>query len=336
MQIRQPYLLFLGDAKDELAAKTAFGIHDWIPETCIGQFRFEDCAAKLPIAELEIQQAVAAGVKTLVIGVTNAGGFIPDHWIAVLKQALESGLDIASGLHQGLGEIPELLQTADQYGRQLLDVRHPKESFAVGSGKKRSGKRVLSVGTDCSVGKMYTSLAINRELRNRGLNSNFRATGQTGIFIAGAGISVDAVIADFISGSVESIAPAADESHWDIIEGQGSLFHPSFAGVSLGLLHGSQADILVLCHEPTRRHMRGLAHQPIPGIAECIEANLAAARLVNAKARVAGIAVNSKALDERTAQQLMTELESTHNLPCVDPVRSGVDALVDAMLQQST
>ena len=154
---------------------------------------------------------------------------------------------------------------------------------------------------------MYTALAIERELQSRGLHATFRATGQTGILIAGSGIAIDAVVADFISGAVEAIAPSNDHDHWDIIEGQGSLFHPSFAGVSLGLLHGSQADALVLCHEPTRTHMRNLPEYPIPGLQECIERNLEAARLTNPKARFVGASINTKALDEVQARKMVDD-----------------------------
>ena len=335
MKIHHPYLLFLGDARDELAAKTAFGIYDWAPDACLGQLRLPGCAAKLPIADMGIEEAVQKGAKTLVIGVANAGGTIPEHWLNKLQHALNNGLDIASGLHQRIREIPELAALAQQQQRQLLDVRHPDQNFAVGNGSKRSGQRLLTVGTDCSVGKMYTSLAIHRELQRRKFNCDFRATGQTGILIAGDGVSVDAVVADFISGAVEFLSPAAPANHWDIIEGQGSLFHPSFAGVSLGLLHGAQAHVLVLCHEPTRSHMRGLPHQALPTVGDCIAANIAAARVVNPGVIMAGIAVNTKALNHSRASDLLNQLSDQHQLPCVDPLRDGVASLVDAFTQSA-
>ena len=166
-------------------------------------------------------------------------------------------------------------------------------------------------------------------MKKRGMKATFRATGQTGIFIAGEGISVDAVVADFISGSTETITPANDPDHWDIVEGQGSLFHASYAGVTMGLIHGSQPDALVLCHEPTRQHMRGLPDFAVPGIGECMEANLAAAKLTNPEARFVGIAINTKHLDEITALKMLEDTAATFDLPCVDPLRTGVAAIVD-------
>jgi uncharacterized NAD-dependent epimerase/dehydratase family protein len=255
MRIEQPYLLFLGDAPDQLAAKTAQGIADWRPEICVGQLRFTDCKADLGLPEMTLEEAAQKGAKTLVIGVANRGGIISDNWAEVLVQALERGFDLASGLHSRLADVPELAAAAARNGRRLFDVRHPTGRFSIGDGKPRPGKRLLTVGTDCSCGKMYTSLALERAMRARGLKADFRATGQTGILIAGSGVSVDAVVADFISGASETLSPANDADHWDLIEGQGSLFHASFAGVSLGLLHGSQPDVIVMCHEPTRTHM---------------------------------------------------------------------------------
>jgi len=248
-----------------------------------------------------------------------------------LLLALDRGMDLASGLHRRLSDVPQLKERAARLGRQLSDVRHPPREFDVASGKRRRGKRLLTVGTDCSLGKMYTALAIEREMRKRGMKADFRATGQTGIMIAGSGVSVDAVIADFISGATEWLTPANDDDHWDIVEGQGSLFHPSYAGVSLGLLHGAQPDVLVMCHEPTRTHMRGLPHYRLPSLRDCIDANVAAARLTNPEVRCAGISINTSALDASTAESLLKQTEDAFGLPCVDPVRGGVAAIVDRL-----
>ncbi|MDX1425869.1 MAG: N-acetyltransferase DgcN [Kiloniellales bacterium] len=332
MKIQQPYLLFLGDAPDQLAAKTAQGIADWRPEICVGQLRFTDCKADLGLPELTLEEAAEQGVKTLVIGVANRGGVISDSWAEVLVQALDTGFDLAAGLHSKLADVPELAEAARRNGRRLFDVRHPSKTLSVGDGKARPGKRVLTVGTDCSCGKMYASLALEREMRARGLKADFRATGQTGILIAGGGVSVDAVVADFISGASESLSPANDPDHWDLVEGQGSLFHPSYAGVSLGLLHGSQPDAIVMCHEPTRTHMRGLPHYPLPDIRTCIETNLAAARLTNPAVVCVGLAVNTSRLDPEAAKACLAELEAEVALPAVDPVRDGVGRLVDRII----
>ena len=331
MQIQHPYLLFLGEAPDQLAAKTAQGIAQWRPDWCLGQLRLPGCNADLGLPEMTVGDAAAQGARTLIVGVANRGGVINESWLPVLLEALDRGLDLASGLHRKLGDVPALAERARACGGQLFDVRHPTRDFAVGTGARRPGKRLLAVGTDCSIGKMYTTLALEKEMRARRLKADFRATGQTGIFIAGEGVSIDAVVADFISGAVEWLAPANDPDHWDLVEGQGSLFHPSYAGVSLGLLHGAQPDLLVMCHEPGRRHMRGLPHYRLPDLEDCIEANLKAARLTNPDVRLLGFSLNTARLDEAGAARALGEIERRHGLPAVDPLRTGVGRLVDAI-----
>jgi uncharacterized NAD-dependent epimerase/dehydratase family protein len=331
MQIAQPYLLFLGDAADQLAAKTAQGIAHWRPEWCLGQLRLPGCRADLKLPDLTLAQAAEAGVKTVIVGVANRGGVFAQAWTTLLVEALERGMDLASGLHNKLVDVPAVRDAAARLGRQLFDVRHPTREFAVGTGAKRSGKRMLCVGTDCSIGKMYTALACEKEMLKRGLKADFRATGQTGIFIAGSGVSVDAVVADFISGAVEWLSPANETDHWDLVEGQGSLFHASYAGVSLGLLHGAQADALVLCHEPTRKHMRGLPHYPLPDLQVCIDANLAAGRLTNPAVTCVGASINTAGLSEAAAHDYLRALEDRLGMPAVDPYRTGVGAIVDRL-----
>lgn len=333
MDLKQPYLLFLGDAADALAAKVAQGIKTWRPEHCIGQFRLPQCQADVGLQDLTIEAAAQAGARTLVIGVANRGGVIAPAWIDILIQALENGMDIAAGLHNKLTDIPELVEAAEKYGRRLFDVRYPTQTYPVANGKKRSGKRLLTVGTDCSVGKMYTSLAIEKEMIARGMNADFRATGQTGILITGAGVSADCVVADFIAGAIETISPDNTPDHWDIVEGQGSLFHASFAGVTTGLIHGAQPDALVLCHEPTRQHMRGLPNYSLPDLATCIEANLTTARLTNPAVQMIGVSVNTSALSEADATAYMNKVENDLGLPVVDPFRQGVGRLVDRLVE---
>ncbi len=331
MALKTPYLMFLGDAPDQLAAKTAAGVVHWRPDICLGQLRLEGCNADLGLPDMTLEAAFEAGARTIIVGVANRGGVMGQSWVDVLVRALELGFDIASGLHGKLGDVSGIAEAAASHGRQLTDARHPTRAFDVASGKKRTGKRLLPVGTDCSVGKMYTALAMEREMRSRAMKATFRATGQTGIFIAGDGVSVDAVVADFISGATEWLAPDNDLDHWDLIEGQGSLFHASYAGVSLGLLHGAQADALVLCHEPTRAHMRGLPDYPLPSIKECIAANEAAARLTNPAATCIGIAVNTHNMPDGEGAAYLAALEDEHGLPAVDPVATGVGKLVDAL-----
>ncbi|MCA8943568.1 MAG: DUF1611 domain-containing protein [Planctomycetes bacterium] len=327
-----PYLLFLGDAADDAVAKTATGVAHWRPDSCVGEFALDGCGATTGLPRMTPTEAVAAGAKTLVVGVANAGGVIHPSWTRALHDALRAGLDLASGLHTHLASIPELRDEASRLGRTLHEVRVPPSDLDVGRGAPRPGRRLLTVGTDCSVGKMFTALAIERELRERGVRADFRATGQTGIFIAGEGIPIDAVVADFISGAAERLAPANDPDHWDVIEGQGSLFHPAYAGVSLGLLHGSQAEALVMCHEPTRTEMRGAPGRGLPSVPECIEANERAARLTEPRARVVAVAINTRALPASEAETCIATLARTTGLPCVDPLRHGVGPIVDGLL----
>jgi uncharacterized NAD-dependent epimerase/dehydratase family protein len=330
--LRTPYLLFLGDAADQLAAKTAAGVAFWRPEISLGQFRLPGCNADLGIPDMTIEEAAASGVGTVIVGVANRGGLIGASWTEALLRALELGMDLASGLHQRISDVWVLRDAAVRLGRELVDVRHPTRDFGVGNGIKRPGKRLLTVGTDCSIGKMFTALALEKEMRSRSIKADFRATGQTGIFIAGDGISIDAVVSDFVSGSVEWLCPANDADHWDVIEGQGSLFHASYAGVTLGLIHGSQPDALVMCHEPTRPHMRGLPGYKLPGLKLCIERNIEAARLTNPAAKCVGISVNTAGLDAAGARDYLRGTEDELSLPCVDPVRTGIGPIVDRLL----
>jgi len=331
--MQHPYLMFLGDVQDQLAAKTCDGIVHWRKEWCVGQFRLPGCRADVKLEDMTLAEGLERGAKTLVIGVVNQGGVLPEHWTATIVEALRLGYDVASGLHTRLGDFPEIADAAEKHGRQLFDVRHPSARFETGTGIKRSGKRCLAVGTDCSVGKMYTPLAMEKEMIARNVKVSFRATGQTGIFIAGTGVSVDAVVADFISGAVEQISPENDPDHWDLVEGQGSLFHPSYAGVTLGLIHGAQPDALILCHEPTRTHMRGLPNQPLPDLHTCLSLNLMAAHLTNPNAKFIGVAINTANLKREKAEVYLAEVEQQLGLPTVDPVRTGVGRLVDALLR---
>jgi uncharacterized NAD-dependent epimerase/dehydratase family protein len=327
--MEHPYLLFLGNAKDQLAAKTAQGVADWRPEWCVGQLRLEGCKADLGLPDLSLKEAAEKGAKTLLIGVVNPGGVMNQDWTTVLVDALDAGLDIGSGLHSPLSDTKELADAAARNGRKLIDVRIPSQQLDTGTGVKRSGKRLLTVGTDCSLGKKYTALALEKEMRAQGLDADFCATGQTGVMIAGRGLAIDAVVADFISGAAEWISPEAAPDHWDVIEGQGSLFHPAFAGVSLGLLHGAQPDALVLCHEPTRTNMRNLPGHPIPDIQECMDLNLIAARLTNKDVKFVGISINSSELDDDARKKYLAETEAKYGLPCADPLIEGMGRIVE-------
>lgn len=329
--IKTPYHLFLGDAPDNLAAKVAQGIRDWHPEACVGQLRLPGCNADVGLPDMSLAEARAAGAETLVIGVANRGGKISELWKNELHTALEQGFDLASGLHNLLSDEADLVRTAEAHGRMLHDVRVPSVEYPIANGKRRSGKRCLAVGTDCSVGKMYTALAMDRTMRDRGMKATFRATGQTGILITGDGVPLDAVVADFMAGSVEWLTPDNDEDHWDLIEGQGSLFHASYSGVTLALIHGGAPDALILSHEPTRTHMRGLPQYSLPSLEALRDTALPLARVVNPKAEVVAVSVNTKAMGEDEALSYLEGVEARIGLPTVDPFRQGADRLVDAL-----
>jgi len=330
--IERPYLLFLGDIQGDMNAKTGFGIRDWLPNDCVGQWRLPDCDVDLGLVELTAAQAVARGARSMLLAVTPIGGVIPPAWTPHLLAALEAGLDLVSGLHTRLIDIPQVSETAARLGRALHDVRHSDQAFPVGTGLKRGGKRLLTVGTDCALGKKYTALSIARAMRARGADADFRATGQTGIMIAGEGVAIDQVVADFISGAAESLSPDAGPDHWDIIEGQGALFHPGYAGVTLGLVHGSQPDALVLCHDPLRTTLHGFPTFPVPTIEVAMRSYLDAAHITNPNARFVGISLNTSRMDEDAARAELAALEARHGLPCFDPLRFGLDVLIDKVL----
>jgi uncharacterized NAD-dependent epimerase/dehydratase family protein len=329
--IQTPYLLFLGDAPDQLAAKVAQGIRDWRPDNALGQFRMDGCGADVKLPDMDLAAAKAAGAKTLVVGVANRGGVISAAWKKVLVMALEEGFDLASGLHNLLRDEADLVAVAEATGRKLHDVRVPDVKYPIANGVKRSGKRCLAVGTDCSVGKMYTSLAVDAEMKQRGMKSSFRATGQTGILITGNGVPLDAVIADFMAGSVEWLTPDNDDDHWDHIEGQGSLFHVSYSGVTMALIHGGQPDALILSHEPTRAHMRGLPGYDLPSLEALRDTALPLARIANPACQVVGISINTANMGEDEALSYLEQTEKRMGLPAVDPFRQGAGRLVDAL-----
>jgi uncharacterized NAD-dependent epimerase/dehydratase family protein len=280
------------------------------------------------------KEARARGARALVIGVANTGGVISESWIPSLVEALESGLDLISGMHAKLGNVPQLKAAAERHGRRLIDVRTPPKNIPIATGDKRSGKRLLTVGTDCAVGKKYTALALASAFSRRGLDADFRATGQTGILIAGGGMPMDAVVADFEAGAAEVLSPDAPAQHWDVIEGQGSLFHPAYAGVSLGLLHGSQPDVIVVCHEPNRKNLLGHEAYSLPDVAETIDMNLRLGRRTNSAIRCAGVSLDTSRFDADAAARLLAAESARLGMPVADPIRAGAafERLVDSCL----
>lgn len=334
LELPHPYLLFLGDVQEPSYAKTAFGLRDWAPEKCIGEIALPSGAVSVGLPRLTPAEARARGARALVIGVANPGGVIGRGWIQLLLEALEAGLDLIGGLHARLRDVPELSAAAQRLGRRLIDVRDPPPNIPLASGARRSGKRLLTVGTDCALGKKYTALALARAFQARGLEADFRASGQTGILIAGGGMPMDAVVADFESGAAEMLSPAAPAEHWDVIEGQGSLLHPAYAAVSLGLLHGSQPDVFVVCHQPGRQRMMGHEAFALPSIEEVVDVTVRLGRRTNPAIRCAGASLNTSALAPAEAEAVMTAESERLGLPVADPIRGGprFEGLVDACL----
>jgi len=333
--VPQPYLLFLGDTTHPGYAKTAFGLRDWAADRCVGEYSIAGASVTTGLPRLTPAEAAAQGARSLVIGVANSGGFIPDNWVPALVEALEAGLSIVSGMHVALNDIPALREAGDRTGQSLIDVRRPPAEIPIGTGLKRTGKRLLTVGTDCALGKKYTALAIARAFQQRGVDADFRATGQTGILIAGSGIPMDAVVADFAAGAAEMLTPNSPEHHWDVIEGQGSILHPAYAGVSLALLHGSQPDVFVVCHDPTRTRLLGDEEFAVPSVDTIIDLTIQLGSRTNPKIRCGGISLNTFAMNEASAAQLCEAESARLGLPVCDPIRGGpeFDALIDECLK---
>ncbi len=329
ISIKTPYLLFLADHSDPTYAKTAFGVRDWNPQDCLAQWRMENGKVDLGLPFLTPKEAYTQGARSLLIGVAPVGGAIPNAWVPYIVDALKAGLDIVSGMHQRLSDIPDIAEAAKTYDRDLHDVRHSTQKLPIGSGEKRSGKRLLTVGTDCALGKKYTALALTKALRERGIKADFRATGQTGIMISGSGIAIDAVVADFLAGAAETLSPDNTADHWDVIEGQGSLFHPSYAGVTVGLLHGSQPDAIILCHDPSRTSIVGHPNHPIPDLRDAIDLYLRVGAVTNTNITCVGIALNTSMMSDADAAAKMQEISDYVGLPCFDPIRGGIDTVVD-------
>jgi uncharacterized NAD-dependent epimerase/dehydratase family protein len=334
LDLPKPYLLFLADTTAADYAKTAFGLRDWAPEHCVGEFTLPGATVSTGLEHLIPEQAAARGARSVVIGVANVGGHIPEPWVAALQRCLTAGLDVISGMHTRLATLPALRDEAARHGRRLIDIRVPPSNIPVATGRKRSGMRLLTVGTDCALGKKYTALAIARAMAARGVPATFRATGQTGILIAGGGMPMDAVVTDFEAGAAEILSPDNDPAHWDVIEGQGSLFHPGYAAVSLGLLHGSQPDVFIACHQPGRTHIVGLEDFAVPSLAELIDLTIRLGRRTNPAIRCAGIGLNTAHLDNAARDTIFAATEAELGVPVADPMRPGAafDRLIGNVL----
>jgi uncharacterized NAD-dependent epimerase/dehydratase family protein len=327
--MKPPFLLFLGDVYDALAAKLATGLLYWRREDCIGQIKMPDCRVLIDLPDIDLAKAIELGVKTFVVGVTNSGGILNPSWHPYILSAIKQGLDIASGTHDRLSDIPEFVEAANKTGVRLIDLRHIDTSIPKATGLRRQGKRLLTLGTDCSCGKKFTALAITRDMKTQGINCTFRATGQTGIMISGGGVALDSIIGDYIAGAAELLSPSNKPDHWDVIEGQGSILHPSHAGVPLSLLHGSQPDAFVLCHEPTRLHMLGSTY-PVPSIAVVREVTEKMGQLISPNIRCVGISLNTS-IFQGDISQLKRQLHNEYNVPVIDPVIDGTNEIINYM-----
>ena len=332
-EVAKPYVIFVGDESSPVYTKTGAGMAHWNPDACVGQIRLSPDAADLGLPDMTLDDALAAGARTLVIGIAVVGGAIPATMRAVILEALNRGIDVASGTHDRLADDPEFAAAAASSGATITDIRVPPPGLPVGKGVKRQGKRLLTVGTDCALGKKYTALALAREMSARGMDATFRATGQTGILISGSGVPIDAVVADFISGAAETLSPDAPESHWDVIEGQGGILHPGYAAVSMGLLMGSQPDAIVVCTDATRETIVGWPDFPLPSIQDVMDLTLRIGSVVNPAIRVVGISANTSGLEEAQRAEYLRTLSETYGVPAVDSVATGVGAIVDVLQQ---
>lgn len=329
-------------------AKTAVGILRYRPEAAIAVIDSThaggDAATALgdpagPGAGVPVVADVATALPyqpdTLLIGIAPIGGQLPDAWRAQLLAAIAAGLDIVSGLHHFLGDDSELAAAAARAGVRIWDVRRPDDALALrireGQAHRPGSHIVHFCGTDCNVGKMTVAVELDREARRRDLSSGFAATGQTGIMISGAGIPADRFISDFLAGGVEALVmDFANRYDWVFVEGQGSLIHPAYSAVTLGLLHGAAPDLLILCHEAGRAHIRGydVAIPPLSAVRQMYET--AAAWLKPAP--VVAVALNTRLLDETSARRALADAARETGLPAADPVRFGAGPLLDALL----
>jgi uncharacterized NAD-dependent epimerase/dehydratase family protein len=274
--------------------------------------------------------------EVALVGVATQGGRFPPAWRALLTDCIREGLSIENGLHQMLRDDPELRPLADEHGVELRDLRRPPEGLdcPTGANLEVDASIVLTVGSDCAIGKMTVSLELDRAARARGISSVFVPTGQTGIAIAGWGIAVDAVVSDFLAGAAERLVVEGRERGGDLllVEGQGALLHPAYSGVTLGLFHGSAPHVLVLCHRAGTTEVEGYPGHPLPPLSELV-ALYEEASLPRRRARVAAVALNTAGLDGTAADAAVAEARAQTGLPAADPIRHGADTLLDAVLE---
>jgi uncharacterized NAD-dependent epimerase/dehydratase family protein len=332
-------LLAESSSGDPLYGKTMRGVLRYRREDVVAivdSTRVGETEDGVPIVG-SVEEAVEFRPTIALVGVVTQGGYFPPAWMELLRDCVEHGLDVENGLHVFLADDPELSALAAQRGVELRDLRRPPEDLSTATGENLSvdATIVLTVGSDCAIGKMTVSCELDLEARRRGLRSVFVPTGQTGMVIAGWGIAVDAVVADFLAGAAERLVVEGRERGGELlwVEGQGSLVHPVFSGVTLGLYHGSAPHLLVLCHEAGRSQIEGAGGgpHPIPPLRELVELHERLA-LPARPARVAAVALNTRALGEDEARAAVAAAEEETGLPADDPVRFGAAKLVDAVL----
>jgi uncharacterized NAD-dependent epimerase/dehydratase family protein len=332
-------LLVLADgvSHDPHDGKTAHGLARYAGQSIVALVdaaRPGDTLHDVPIVG-SLAEGLALAPTTAVVGIAPDGGVLPPGWEETIAECLRAGLDVESGLHEFLADRPALAELAERHGGELRDLRRPPAGLTIptGAGLGLDAEIVLTVGSDCSIGKMTVSLELDRLARARGVASCFVPTGQTGIAIGGWGISVDAVVSDFLAGAAERLVLEghARGGRLLMVEGQGSLIHPAYAGVTLGLLHGAAPHQLILCHRPGQREILGHRGHPLRPLPELVELYERSALTIR-PARVSGVALNTVGLSDAAARAAVEQAEAETGLPADDPVRFGPERLLDAVL----
>jgi uncharacterized NAD-dependent epimerase/dehydratase family protein len=333
---RRLLILAEGYSQDPHYGKTARGVMRYRPEQIVAILDSEHAGETLqgfPVVGT-VEEALQLGPTTALVGVVTAGGRFPPAWRELLKLCIESGLDVENGLHEFISEDAELAALAESHGVELRDLRKPPPGLNVSTGENLSHDRkvVLTVGSDCAIGKMTVALELDAELRRREVRSEFVPTGQTGIAIAGWGLSIDAVVADFLAGASEQLVLEGISRGGEVllVEGQGSLLHPAYSGVTLGLLHGSAPHALVLCHKAGQRFVDEDERFPMPPLSAVVELYERSSLLAR-RARVVVIALNTRDLDEDAARQAVAAARAETGLPSDDPVRFGPAGIADSV-----
>jgi uncharacterized NAD-dependent epimerase/dehydratase family protein len=334
-------ILILGEgySHDPHHGKTMRGIIRYGPDPVVAildSARAGETHGGIPIVG-SVNDALCFDPTVAIVGVATTGGRFPPEWRDLLKSCIAKGLDVESGLHERISEDAELGELAQRYGVEVRDLRKPPEGLSVptGANLEVDAKIVLTVGSDCAIGKKTVAVELDLEARRRGLRSVFVPTGQTGIAIAGWGIAVDAVVSDFIAGAAERLVVEGAARGGDVlfVEGQGSLVHPMYSGVTLGLLHGSAPHVLVLCHLAGATEIDGCPGHPIPALGELVELHERIS-LRRRPATVACVALNTAQLAEDDARQAVATAARETGLPADDPVRFGSGFLLDAVLSR--